>query len=458
MLCEVIFSQHFFFFVRMMDTVLVLIFVLGYVCIAFEHRLRIDKSAIALLMFGVIWSVYACCTPGGSSVLVGHLGNTCETLIFLIGAMTIVEIIDSRGGFSIVTERITTRHKWRLLWVLAVTTFFLSAILDNMTTTIILIMMLRRIVPDSRDRVLYASVIVIAANSGGAWSPIGDVSTIMLWMRGNVTAAKLVLFLFIPCVVSLLVPVWCLSRRFDRHGVLRAEVVGADAKPLRGAERRFGLLVLVLGVSGLLFVPIFKSLTGLPPYVGVMISLGVLWALTELFCDHTLPDNSKHRVSKLVKRIDIPVVLFLLGVLMSVAGLQSAGILSSVAHLLDTYVHEVFIISGIVGLFSSVIDNVSLVAACIGMFPIADFSEAVANVDPLYALSFVQDGIFWLLLAYCAGVGGSMLIIGSAAGVVAMGLEKIDFVWYLRHITPAMLAGYFSGMAMIFLEWWVCSF
>ena len=440
----------------MMTLTLIAIFVGGYVCVALEHRLRVDKSAIALLMFGAIWTVYACCSPEGLTELVEHLGATCETLVFLIGAMTIVEIIDSYGGFAFITERITTRSKWRLLWVLAVITFLLSAILDNMTTTIILIMMLRRIVPEARDRLLYASVIVIAANCGGAWSPIGDVSTIMLWMRGNVTAPKLVLFLFVPCAVSLLVPAWHLSCQFDRHEMLSA--VATVAQRPGGVGRRFSLLVLVLGVSGLLFVPVFKSFTGLPPYVGVMISLGVLWVLTEVFCDRKqmLPEDSKHRVSKLVKRIDIPVVLFLLGILMTVAGLQSAGILSDVAYLLDTYVHEVFVISGIVGLFSSVIDNVSLVAACIGMYPVSDLSTTVsAGVDPMYALAFVQDGIFWLLLAYCAGVGGSMLIIGSAAGVVAMGLERIEFSWYLKHISPAMLMGYLAGMLVIFVEWWL---
>ena len=442
----------------MMTLALVVLFVGGYMCVALEHKLRVDKSAIALLMFGAIWTVYACCSPDGLSELVEHLGATCETLVFLIGAMTIVEIIDSYGGFAFITERITTRSKWRLLWVLAIITFLLSAILDNMTTTIILIMMLRRIVPDSRDRVLYASVIVMAANGGGAWSPIGDVSTIMLWMRGNVTALNLVSFLFMPCVVSLLVPTWFLSRKFDKHEMLSEDSTATADNHPEGVERRFSLLVLVLGVSGLLFVPVFKSLTGLPPYVGVMISLGVLWVLTERFCDrkHTLPEDSKYRVSKLVKRIDIPVVLFLLGILMSVAGLQSAGILSDVAYLLDTHVHEVFVISGIVGLFSSIIDNVSLVAACIGMYPVSDLATTVsASVDPIYAQAFVQDGIFWLLLAYCAGVGGSMLIIGSAAGVVAMGLEKINFSWYLKHITPAMFAGYLSGMLVIFLEWWV---
>ena len=441
----------------MMDTLLILVFIVGYMGIALEHRLRVDKAAIALLMFGAIWSVYACCRPDGASALVGHLGSTCETLVFLIGAMTIVEIIDSHGGFGIVTERITTRNKYSLLWVLAIITFFLSAILDNMTTTIVLIMMLRRIVPAGRERLLYVAIIIIAANSGGAWSPIGDVTTIMLWMRGNVTSANLVTYLLVPCAVSLLVPAWWLSRQFRGGGELAPTAPDGMAQPC-GVGRRFSLLVLVLGVAGLLFVPLFKALTGLPPYVGIMFPLGVLWVVTELFYErkHSIPESYKNRVSQLLRRIDMPTILFFLGILMSVAGLQSAGILSAAAHVLDTSVHEVFSISMVIGLLSSVIDNVPLVAACIGMYPVPDAATVLTSADPGYMQSFMQDGIFWLLLTYCAGVGGSMLIIGSAAGVVAMGLEKVDFGWYLRHITPIMLLGYLAGIAVIFLEWqWI---
>ena len=438
----------------MMNTLLILAFVVGYVCIALEHRLRVDKAAIALLMFGVVWSIYACCVPGSIAELVGHLGSTCETLVFLVGAMTIVEIIDSHGGFCFVTELITTRRKRRFLWVLAVITFFLSAILDNMTTTIVLIMMLRRIVPAGRERLLYVAIVVIAANCGGAWSPIGDVTTIMLWMRGNVTTANLILYLFVPCAVSLLLPTWYVSRQFSRDGAF-APSTEESTLPVCGVGRRFSLLVLVLGVAGLLFVPLFKSVTGLPPYVGIMFPLGVLWVVTELFYEHkrSIPESCKNRVSKLLRRIDMPTILFFLGILMSVAGLQSAGILTDAAHVLDTEVHEVFTISMVIGLFSSVIDNVPLVAACMGMYPVPDAATVLASADPAYMQSFMQDGIFWLLLTYCAGVGGSMLIIGSAAGVVAMGLEKIDFGWYLRHITPIMFFGYLAGIAVIFLEW-----
>ena len=440
----------------MMTSVLIAVFVLGYVCVAFEQRLRVDKAAIALLMFGVIWSVYACCSGVADvgPVLLAHLGSACETLVFLIGAMTIVEIIDSHGGFSFITERITTRHKRHLLWVLAIITFCLSAVLDNMTTAIVLIMMLRRIVPSGPERLLYASIVVIAANCGGAWSPIGDVSTILLWMRGNVTTFRLILFLFVPCAVSLLVPAYVLSRRIHYNATFAATDSGVTALP-EGVGRRFSRVVLVLGIGGLLFVPLFKWFTGLPPYVGIMVSLGVLWVLTEWFYDRKsyVPEEHKNRVSRLLRRIDMPTILFLLGILMSVAGLQSAGILTGAARVLDSSVHEVFAISGVVGLLSSVIDNVSLVAACMGMYPVVDAAMLATSADPAYVQSFVQDGIFWLLLAYCAGVGGSMLIIGSAAGVVTMGLEKIDLGWYLRHITPAMLLGYLAGFAMIFVEW-----
>ena len=291
----------------MSNLIFILIFLIGYSCIALEYRLRVDKAAISLLMFGVIWSVYACLD--GASVgetLIFHLGSSCETLVFLIGAMTIIEIIDSHGGFSFVTEHITTRNKRRLLWVLAAITFVLSAMLDNMTTAIVLIMMLRRVVPQGNERLLYASVVVIAANCGGAWSPIGDVSTIMLWMRGNVTTLRLILFLFLPCVVSLLVPTLLLSCRMVKGESFAATEDDGKSMP-EGVGKRFSRVVLMLGIAGLLFAPIFKALTGLPPYVGVMMSLGVLWVFTEWFYERRLsvPEEHKNRVSKLLRRIDI---------------------------------------------------------------------------------------------------------------------------------------------------------
>lgn len=435
---------------------MIILFALGYMCIALEHRIKIDKSATALAMFAVIWSVYALASGDADtgSKLLEHLGSTCETLVFLIGAMTIVDLIDRNGGFSIITDHITSRNKITLLWTLAFITFFMSAVLDNMTTTIIMIMMLRKLVPTLRDRWIYAGVIIIAANTGGAWSPIGDVTTIMLWMRGNVTAGSLILYLMVPCLVSMVIPVVMAMRKL-RGGTLMLPQVDAATPLSRGVGKRFSRGVLCLGVAGLLFVPVFKSLTGLPPYVGMMLSLGVVWIVTEWIYGHrklNISEDSKHRVSQIVKNIDMPTILFFLGILMSVAGLQTAGILSDTANFLDRSIHEVFTITSIIGVLSSVIDNVPLVAACIGMYPMPDVAAIAASADPAYAQLFAPDGLFWLLLSYCAGVGGSILIIGSAAGVVAMGLERIDFAWYLKNISLMAFVGYMAGIVVILME------
>ncbi len=435
---------------------MIILFALGYMCIALEHRIKIDKSATALAMFAVIWSVYALASGDADtgSKLLEHLGSTCETLVFLIGAMTIVDLIDRNGGFSIITDHITSRNKITLLWTLAFITFFMSAVLDNMTTTIIMIMMMRKLVPTLRDRWIYAGVIIIAANTGGAWSPIGDVTTIMLWMRGNVTAGSLILYLMVPCLVSMVIPVAMAMRKL-RGGTLMLPQLDAATPLPRGVGKRFSRGVLCLGVAGLLFVPVFKSLTGLPPYVGMMLSLGVVWIVTEWIYGHrklNISEDSKHRVSQIVKNIDMPTILFFLGILMSVAGLQTAGILSDTANFLDRSIHEVFTITSIIGVLSSVIDNVPLVAACIGMYPMPDVAAIAASADPAYAQLFAPDGLFWLLLSYCAGVGGSILIIGSAAGVVAMGLERIDFAWYLRNISLMAFVGYMAGIVVILME------
>ena len=435
---------------------MIILFALGYMCIALEHRIKIDKSATALAMFAVIWSVYALASGDADtgSKLLEHLGSTCETLVFLIGAMTIVDLIDRNGGFSIITDHITSRNKITLLWTLAFITFFMSAVLDNMTTTIIMIMMLRKLVPTLRDRWIYAGVIIIAANTGGAWSPIGDVTTIMLWMRGNVTAGSLILYLMVPCLVSMVIPVVMAMRKLRRGTLMLPQVDAATPLP-RGVGKRFSRGVLCLGVAGLLSVPVFKSLTGLPPYVGMMLSLGVVWIVTEWIYGHrklNISEDSKHRVSQIVKNIDMPTILFFLGILMSVAGLQTAGILSDTANFLDRSIHEVFTITSIIGVLSSVIDNVPLVAACIGMYPMPDVAAIAASADPAYAQLFAPDGLFWLLLSYCAGVGGSILIIGSAAGVVAMGLERIDFAWYLKNISLMAFVGYMAGIVVILME------
>lgn len=440
-----------------MITAIAAIFVLGYVCIALEHKIRINKAAVALFMCVAIWSLFALMSHDGgiSEELISHLGDTCQTLIFLIGAMTIVDLIDMHGGFTIITEHISTRNKYKLLWLLCGLTFFMSAVLDNMTTTIIMIMVMRRLITDASERWWFASVIVLAANAGGAWSPIGDVTTIMLWTHGNVGAAKLIVNLLLPCIVSLVIPTFFVGRHIGGgrgSGVVSA-TLQVESLP-EGITPRFSRTVLIAGVAGLLFVPVFKSLTGLPPYMGMILSLSVLWIVTEVMYDRkrAMEESIKNRVSKVVKHIDMPTILFFLGILMSVAGLQSAGILSSAADFLNRTVREVFPIASAVGVMSSVIDNVPLVAACMGMYPVADAAAISAAADPAYMEAFAADGIFWHLLTYCAGVGGSLLIIGSAAGVVAMGLEKIDFGWYFKHITLWALVGYAVGVAVIYVE------
>lgn len=434
---------------------LIAIFCAGYLLIALEHKIGINKSAVALLMCGALWAIFSLAghDPQIGAQLTAQLGSTCEILVYLIGAMTIVDLIDTHGGFNVITSRIRTRSKRRLLWLLVVITFFMSAVLDNMTTAIIMIMLLRRIIGDRRERWIFAALIVVAANSGGAWSPIGDVTTIMLWMRGNVTAGPLMYGLLLPSLVSVAVPT-AIAMRYVSRGETAAATKPAAAPLPQGVDSRMSHTILVTGVAGLLFVPVFKELTGLPPYMGMIIALGANWALTEILYDRKrdMEESIQNRVSKVVKHIDMPTILFFLGILMAVGVLQSAGILTGMAQWFDKHLHEPYAIAGLIGILSSVVDNVPLVAACMGMYPVADAATAAASADPAFMQGFVTDGLFWHLLSYCAGVGGSLLIIGSAAGVVAMGLEKIEFGWYLRKISPLVLAGYLAGMLAIWLQ------
>lgn len=434
---------------------LIAIFCAGYLLIALEHKIGINKSAVALLMCGALWAIFSLAghDPQIGAQLTAQLGSTCEILVYLIGAMTIVDLIDTHGGFNVITSRIRTRSKQRLLWLLVVITFFMSAVLDNMTTAIIMIMLLRRIIDDRRERWIFAALIVAAANSGGAWSPIGDVTTIMLWMRGNVTAGPLMYGLLLPSLVSVAVPT-AIAMRYVSRGETAATTEPAAAPLPQGVDSRMSHTILVTGVAGLLFVPVFKELTGLPPYMGMIIALGANWALTEILYDRKrdMEESIQNRVSKVVKHIDMPTILFFLGILMAVGVLQSAGILTGMAQWFDKHLHEPYAIAGLIGILSSVVDNVPLVAACMGMYPVADAATAAASADPAFMQGFVTDGLFWHLLSYCAGVGGSLLIIGSAAGVVAMGLEKIEFGWYLRKISPLVLAGYLACMLAIWLQ------
>lgn len=459
-----------------MNTILLIIFVVGYLAIALEHPIKVDKTASALILGMVLWICYAL---GGESIvpvvsgehfqeylamhpglqdeslahqtlsyiididIVEHLGDITQTLLFLIGAMTIVELVDVHGGFRVITDKIVTRDKRKLLWVICITTFFMSAILDNLTTTIVMIMLLRKLIDDPKTRWLYAGAIVIAANSGGAWSPIGDVTTIMLWVKGNVTAQALISYVFLPSVVSMVVPLLVLSRSLK--GELAPIKVEAETdNTITDSERK---TMLYLGVGGLIFVPVFKTITHLPPFVGMLLVLGVLWVFTEIYYNKKMLDKAReHRLPMVLSRIDMPSILFFLGILMAVAVLQATGVLSWLAGELDSSIHNVLIIDTVLGVLSSIVDNVPLVAGAMGMYPVADPGATG------YAANFVVDGTFWELLSYCAGVGGSILIIGSAAGVIAMGLERISFGWYLKRFSGLALLGYLAGVGVYLLE------
>ena len=431
---------------------IIVAFVAGYLCIALESLTKINKAAIALLMCVVCWTLLMV-SPGAyypdvasdgvlhhiSEVIEHHLGDAAGTLFFLMGAMTIVEIVDSNGGFNFVRDIMKTRSKRKLLWRVALATFFLSAILDNLTTSIVMIMVLRKLVQSREERLIYAALIIISANSGGAFSPIGDVTTIMLWIKGVITTQGILTEIFIPSLVSMLVPAfilqYSLSGKFDKE----QNLVTAEVSQFTKVQRN---IIFWLGVGGLVFVPIFKSITHLPPFMGILLVLGVLWTVTEIFHHNTSEDDTMaKRVSDLLSRIDLSTIMFFLGILMAVAVLQEIGVLTALGTgLNEVFVGNYYVINGIIGVLSSIVDNVPLVAGCMGMYPVAETG------------AMAIDGIFWQLLAYCAGVGGSMLIIGSAAGVVVMGLEKITFGWYLKRITWIAFVGYLAGIVTYWLQ------
>ncbi len=424
-----------------MVTAIVIFFILGYLCIALESVLKINKAVPALLMCVVCWTLYACgAAPDDvdtSSRLLHHLGETCEILFFLMGAMTIVEIVDANGGFYFVQDVLSTRSKRALLWRITFMTFILSAILDNLTTSIVMVMVLRKLVADPKDRMLFGGMIIIAANAGGAFSPIGDVTTIMLWIKGMISTGGVISQLLAPSLIAVVVSALCTSLylKGELQAPERNEAPGQVDNPDR-------MLILCVGVGGLVFVPIFRMLTGLAPFMGILLALGVLWLVSEYRCNrHALFCESSHlKVTTLLSRIDMA-ILFFLGILLAVATLQETGVLSAFGKWLnDASDGNHYLVTGIIGVVSSIVDNVPLVAGCMDMYPIA------ASGD------FGVDGLFWQLLAYCAGVGGSMLIIGSAAGVVVMGLEKISFGWYLRRFTWIAFVGYVSGIGVYALE------
>lgn len=440
-----------------MFIVIIVVFVLGYTLIALEHPLRIDKAAIALLTGVILWVLFVI---GVDSImttregfaeasheellhyiyphsLLHHLSEIAEILFFLLGAMTIVELVDQHQGFKVITDKITTKSKVKLLWIIAFIAFFMSAALDNLTTTIVLVALLRKLIEDKKTRWLYASIVVLAANAGGAWSPIGDVTTIMLWVKGQVTTVPIITHVFLPSLATIVVPVVIMSFMLKGE-ITRPESKDGDAEFTSQKERIF---ILLLGVSALLFVPVFKTLTHLPPYLGMLFGLGVLWLITELMHRDKVIGAKKHlTVVGVLAKIDVPTIMFFLGILLAVACLQTAGHLELLAGWLSEATNQnIYIINIAIGILSSIVDNVPLVAGAMGMYPVAETG------------SYAVDGHFWQLLAYCAGTGGSILIIGSAAGVAAMGMEKIDFIWYLKKISLLALIGYIAGTGVYYL-------
>ncbi len=483
-----------------MFIVMVVLFVIGYTMIALEHTIKIEKAATALLLGSILWAVYAlfhnqilgmgfspswieikemaetflhnikpsmsniefATSPYAETVetaehasqfikeeLGHHLVEIAEILFFLFGAMTIVETIDQHQGFKVITDKITTTNKVKLLWILGFLTFFMSAALDNLTTTIVMVALLRKLIDDKKTRWFFASIIVVAANAGGAWSPIGDVTTIMLWIGGQVTTGAIITRVIFPSLVSMVVPLIIITL-YMKGTVTRPIVDDSVGDHTTQGERIF---ILILGIAALINVPIFKTLTHLPPYLGMLFGLGVLWLVTELM-HRNKPDEVKKKATifHIVKKVDTPTIFFFLGILLAVAALQSAGHLSLLAGYLDEKLGNIYAINLAIGALSAIVDNVPLVAGAMGMYPIASPEMLQIAADPVYLQNFVQDGLFWEFLAYCAGTGGSMLIIGSAAGVAAMGLERIDFIWYMKNITWLAAIGYVSGAAAYWLQ------
>jgi len=420
-----------------MLTLMIAVFVLGYFAIALEHPFKIDKAASALITGVLVWTLFVLSGADQHFIeeeLLHHLSEISSILFFLLGAMTIVELVDAHEGFAIITDKITTKNKVKLLWVISVLTFFFSAALDNLTTSIVMISLLRKLIDDKYDRWFFAGIVVVAANAGGAWSPIGDVTTTMLWIGGQLTTMTIVKTLIVPSLVAMLVPLIVLTFTLKGEVTRPNKMHGLEhyTNPTTSFERN---LIFFLGVAGLLFVPVFKTLTHLPPFMGMMLSLGVLWAVTEVIHrSKNNEDKSNLSVIGVLRKVDTASVLFFLGILLAVAGLQSAGHLAIMAgNLNEWFGGNVYAINIVIGLLSAIVDNVPLVAGSMGMYEIAAVGD------------FAKDGVFWQFLAFCAGTGGSALIIGSAAGVAVMGLEKIDFVWYLKKISILALIGYFAG-------------
>ncbi|MFA7281848.1 MAG: sodium:proton antiporter NhaD [Sterolibacterium sp.] len=419
---------------------LVIVFVIAYAAIALEHPLKINKSASALVGAGLLWTIYALST-GDAHKVSEQLGEsvmaTAQIVFFLMGAMTIVEVVDAHNGFEVITQRIRTSRLSSLMWLVGFVTFFLSAILDNLTTTIVMISLMRKLLAKHEDRLFFAGIIVIAANSGGAWSPIGDVTTTMLWIGGQITALAIIKSVFLPAIVSMVVPLAVTAF------VLRGLPV--NAVPIR--ESNHGLrttefernLMFFLGLGILVAVPAFKTITHLPPFMGILFGLGILWLVGDLVHRHKEDESKQHlTLVHALSRIDMGSIVFFIGILLAVATLEHTHILANLAKWLDQTVGRLDVIVLVIGMVSAIVDNVPLVAASMGMYSLTDYPS---------------DHFLWEFLAYCAGTGGSILIIGSAAGVAAMGLEKIHFFWYVRKISGLALLGYFAGAGAYLLQY-----
>ena len=410
---------------------LILLFVLAYAAIALEHPLRVNKTATALLSAGVLWSLYA--LAGGGHEVSQELGEslmgTAQIVFFLMGAMAIVEVVDAHNGFEVLTSRVRTGSMARLAWLVGGVTFFLSAVLDNLTTTIVMVSLMRKLLQRREDRLLFAGFIVIAANAGGAWTPIGDVTTTMLWIGGQITALEIMKGLLVPSLVSLLVPLTAIAWPLRGLAVVAPERIDTEGSGGTTAFER--KLMFFLGLGILMAVPVFKTVTGLPPFMGILLGLGLLWLVGDLVHRHKTDEAKAHlTLVSALQRIDMSAVLFFVGILLAVATLEHSGLLGALAQWLDRTVGRQDIIVVLIGLVSAVVDNVPLVAASMGMYSLQQFPA---------------DSFLWEFLAYCAGTGGSILIIGSAAGVAAMGLEKIDFFWYVRKVSGWALLGYLAG-------------
>jgi len=419
-----------------MTILIISIFILGYIAIAFEHPIKINKAASALITGVLCWTIYILQSDASHVVgeeLLHHLGEIASILFFLLGAMTIVELIDTHNGFDIITQRINTTSKSRLLWIITVITFFLSALMDNLTTSIVMASLCSKLLNEKEDKLWFCGMVVIAANAGGAWSPLGDVTTTMLWIGGQITALNIMKQLILPSIAVCILPAIIIAQRF------RGKKLSPMVKPERSLkEKRDGQIVLIVGVSFLVFVPVFKTITHLPPFMGILLALGCMWVITTLIHKSKEPEQAeKYEVANVLQKVDTPSVLFFLGILLAVSALQSFGLLKEMANILSNTLRNDYLIGTTLGLLSAIVDNVPLVAASQGMYDLT---------------TYPTDHPFWEFLALTTGTGGSAIIIGSAAGVAVMGIEKIEFMWYLKKISWLALLGFAAGVAVFLLQ------